>query len=133
LFRLRSRAGKLAPIEQRFRPLEQCREESGEVNDALARLGGGRAGPEVEGAGDAGDLGDQSALAHPGAAFQEDDRSGPFGDPFEFALDERELCFAPVEISSSRRRHHRLSEHTEPVPEPGSMLISDRFTNHGSV
>ena len=58
LFRLSSSAGKLAPIDQRFRPFEQCRQESSELHDALARLGGGGADPEPEAAGDVGDLGE---------------------------------------------------------------------------
>ena len=133
LFRLSSRAGKLAPIDQRFRPFEQCRQESGELHDALARLCGGGADPEAEAAGDVGDLGEQSTFPHPGAAFQEDDRSGPLGDPFEFALDERELRFAPVESSPSRRRHHCLSEHTELVSEPGIDAHLRQLSNHGFV
>jgi hypothetical protein len=133
LFRLSSRAGKLAPIDQRFGPFEQCREESGELHDALARLGDGGADPEPEAASDVGDLGEQSTLPHPSAALQEDDRSGPLGDPCEFALDERELRFAPVEVSSSRRRHHCLSEHTELVSEPGIDAHQRPLSNHGFV
>src|SRR5207302_1929117 len=132
LFRLRPRVRELTAIEQGFRPLEQRRQESGKLHHALARLGGGRADPETKAASDAGDLGEQATLSHPGAAPEENDPSGPLGDPRELALDDRELRFAPVEPLTPHRRHRRASIST-PCVNPKPWRASHGVSNDGFV